>query len=69
MAKFEIISEAEAMEIVGGAKKMYHCPWNDYNSTNYWKTYSHAVRCAYDHGMFDIPFVMIKAGLRLGGIM
>lgn len=68
MAKFEIISEAEAMEIVGGAKKMYNCPWNDCSSTNFLKTYGHAVNCAYHHGMFDIPFEMVKRGLRLRGI-
>ena len=58
------LTKNETCNLNGGAKR-YYCPWNDYSSTSYWKTYGHAITCAYKRGLFDIPISMIKAGLRL----
>ena len=52
----------EARKVNGGAK-LYICPWKDYSNTSYWKTYGHAIACAYNRGLFNIPIAMIKAGI------
>lgn len=62
MARFELISEEEAREIFGGAK-VYSCPWNDYRSTNFWKTYGHSIGCAYRHKLFDLPISLISRAI------
>lgn len=54
-----------ATRTANGGTKRYYCPWNDYSSTSYWKTYGHAIVCAYKHGFFSVPIALIKAGLRL----
>ena len=51
----------ETRDINGG--KTYKCPWGDYSSTSYWKTYAHALKCALKHGYFSAPIALIKAGL------
>ena len=48
----------ENMNIYGG--RTYYCPWRDYRSSSYWKTYAHAIKCAYKHGYFTIPFEIFK---------
>ena len=58
------LAKNETCNLNGGSKR-YYCPWNDYSSTSYWKTYGHAITCAYKRGLFDIPISLIKAGLRL----
>lgn len=64
MNNFEMISNEEAREIYGGAK-IYSCPWNDYRSTNFWKTYGHSIPCAYRHGLFNLPKKMIETAIKL----
>lgn len=63
MARFELISEEEAREICGGGK-IYSCPWKDYRSTNFWKTYGHAIVCANKHGLFDMPKALVKQAIK-----
>jgi hypothetical protein len=46
-----------------GGAKIYFCPWGDYRSTSYWKTYSHTIAHAYRKGYFTIPIWMIKKAL------
>ena len=55
----------EAARNINGGAKRYYCPWNDYSNTSYWKTYAHAIACAYRRGFFDIPIWMIKTGIGL----
>ena len=56
----------DALRDIGGGTKIYFCPWNDFKSTNFWTTYSHAVACAYKHGLFSVPLTMIRVGMGLG---
>ena len=53
----------DGKRIYGG--RTYYCPWSDYRSSSYWKTYAHAIKCAYRRGVFNVPIWMIKLGLRL----
>ena len=55
---------SEMRKVEGG--KVYSCPWGDYSSTNYWSTYGHAIVCAYDHHLYDLPLWMISAGITGG---
>ena len=64
MKNLRLMNETETREANGGAKR-YFCPWKDYSSTSYWKTYAHAVGCAARRGLFDLPIKLIKAGIRL----
>ena len=51
--------------INGGKTYYYSCPWKDYTSTSYWKTYAHAIKHAYKKGYFALPFALIRTGLGL----
>ena len=64
MKNLKSIKTEDSRNINGGAKR-YYCPWNDYSNTSYWKTYGHAISCAYKRGLFNIPISMIKAGIFL----
>lgn len=64
MMNMSIMTETENKKANGGAKR-YFCPWNDYSNTSYWKTYGHAISCAYRRGLFRLPISMIKAGIGL----
>lgn len=58
------LSDTEARNINAGGK-IYICPWNDYSNTSYWKTYGHAISCAYKRGLFNLPIAMIKAAIKI----
>ena len=64
MITLNIMHETETMNTNGGTKR-YFCPWNDYSNTSYWKTYGHAISCAYKRGLFNLPIAMIKAAIKL----
>ena len=57
--------ELTAICATNAGAKRYYCPWGDYSNTSYWKTYGHAIQCAYRRGYFNIPIALIKAGIRL----
>ena len=57
------MTEQEKRQANGGYK-IYSCPWNDYSSRSYWSTYGHAIRCACNRGLFNIPIRMIKTGIK-----
>ncbi len=64
MNKLNAINKKDTRKYNGGGK-VYFCPWGDYQNSNFWKTYGHAIRCGHKHGLFNIPINTIKAGLRL----
>ena len=57
--------EMNTTRTINAGGKRYYCPWGDYSNTNYWRTYGHAIQCAYRRGLFKIPFAMIRAGIKL----
>jgi len=59
------ITNSNSTRSINAGAKMYHCPWGDFRNTSYWKTYGHAIVCAYKHGYFAVPEAMIRAALRL----
>lgn len=63
MEKLRLMTVTETMNANGGTKR-YFCPWNDYSNTSYWKTYGHAISCAYKRGLFDLPIAMIRAAIK-----
>ena len=64
MKKLTSLSENEARQFNAGYK-VYSCPWNDYSNRSYWSTYGHAIKCAYRHGLFNLPISMIKAAIKI----
>ena len=58
------LNEEKKMTTNGGAR-YYKCPWDNYQSTSFWRVYAHAIPCGYRHGYFDIPLWMIRKGLGL----
>ena len=46
-----------------GGATVYVCPWNDYRSTSFAKTWAHAIVHAAKKGWFSLPFQMIKTAL------
>ena len=54
MMNLNLMTETENRNSNGGAKR-YFCPWNDYSSTSYWKTYGHAISCACKRGFSYLP--------------
>ena len=57
--------ELSTARSINAGGKRYYCPWGDYSNTNYWRTYGHAIACAYRRGLFKIPIAMIRAGIKL----
>lgn len=55
----------QEMRQVNAGYKIYICPWNDYSSRSYWSTYGHAIKCAYKHGLFNVPIAMIRAAIKI----
>lgn len=48
---------------LNGGTRVYICPWNDYRSTNFGRTWGHAIWHGYKKGLFNLPIWMIKTGL------
>ena len=57
--------EMTTTRTINAGGKRYYCPWGDYSNTSYWRTYGHAIQCAYRRGLFKIPIAMIRAGIKL----
>lgn len=57
--------ELTTTRTINAGGKRYYCPWGDYSNTSYWRTYGHAIACAYRRGWFTIPIAMIRAGIKL----
>ena len=57
-----IINIESTRDFNGGAT-VYLCPWRDYRSTSFWKTYGHAIVHAYRKGYFDLPLALISLAL------
>ena len=57
--------ELTTTRTINAGGKRYYCPGGDSSNTSYWRTYGHAIACAYRRGWFDIPIAMIKAGIKL----
>ena len=57
--------ELTTTRTINAGGKRYYCPWGDYSNTSYWRTYGHAIQCAYRRGLFKIPIAMIRAGIKL----
>ena len=64
MINLNIMHENETMN-ANGDTKCYFCPWNDYSNTSFWKTYGHAISCAYKRGLFNLPIEKIKSAIRI----
>ena len=58
-----ITNSIEVIRSTNGGATVYCCPWNDYRSTSFWKTYGHAIVHAAKKGIFDLPISMIKVAL------
>ena len=58
-----ITKSIEVIRSTNGGATVYICPWNDYRSTSFWKTWGHAIYHAAKKGVFDLPIWMIKTAL------
>ena len=54
-----ITKNIEVIRSTNGGATVYVCPWNDYRSTSFAKTYAHAVVHAAKKGYFNLPISMI----------
>ena len=54
-----ITSNHEITREKNAGAKVYHCPWCNTKSTNYWKVYSHAIACGIPHGYYNLPIAMV----------
>ena len=60
-----ITKNIEVIRSTNGGATIYMCPWNDYRSTSFAKTWAHAVVHAAKKGYFNLPIWMIKTALGL----
>ena len=60
-----ITKNIEVIRSTNGGATVYMCPWNDYRSTSFAKTWAHAVVHAAKKGYFNLPIWMIKTALGL----
>ena len=55
-----ITKSIEVIRSTNGGATVYICPWNDYRSTSFAKTWGHAIVHAAKKGWFNLPIWMIK---------
>ena len=55
-----ITDSVEVIRSANGGATIYGCPWNDYKSTSFAKTWAHAVVHAFKLSIYDLAYRTIK---------
>ena len=58
-----ITNNIEITRSTNGGATVYGCPWGDYRSTSFAKTWGHAIVHAAKKGIFNLPISVLKIAL------